>query len=377
MDNVRMDAFVPLRSLALPFRLAPLVLVATFSLLLSPVLKAGLLGLPMLVILVSWFFKYCFMLLDHSAQGRPDAPVLTPEAINPFGELRPFAYTLLIGTFWYATRWVAESIDPGIASTLRLGGLATLPAIVATHTISGSWLEALNPRNLAVTTYRLGPSYLLVLVLSAGCWWLGRMIVLDQGQLSLLLRAALLMLVWMMLFSMLGGVIHARRAELEFEPEHSPERTQRRDDRERDRERDRFTDQIFAEFRSGNSENAWHSIQRRVTQSPDRSTEYLWIYERVTAWPNARLANRLAHELLSILIAARRNEEAFRVMRDRLRADPDFRPCAGSDVIELAQLARDAGDRPLARALLQDFERRFPEDTARESARRLMDELAR
>jgi hypothetical protein len=174
MDNAPMNAAGPLRSLALPFQVAPLVLVATFSLLLQFALKAGLWGIPMLVILVSWFFKYGFMLLDHAAQGRPDAPVLTPEAANPLGEMRPLAYALLIATFYLAPRALGQSTDPSIASALRLVALAALPAIVAVHTISGSWVDALNPRTVIVTIHRLGSGYLFVLLVAAACWWLGR-----------------------------------------------------------------------------------------------------------------------------------------------------------------------------------------------------------
>jgi hypothetical protein len=349
------------------------VLVATFSLLLALAMKAGLWGIPMVAILGSWFFKYCFMLLDHAAQGRPGAPVLTPEAANPVGEVRPLAYGLLIASFYFGTRALGQTFDPAIASALRLIGLAALPAIVAVHALTGSWGEALHPRTIAGTIQRLGSGYLFILVVATACWWVGRTIVLDEGHLSILLRTALLMLVWLTLFSVIGGVLHARRLELGFEAEHSPERSQRRDDRDRDRERNRFIDQVFAEFRSGNSGNAWSSIQRRATHGSDAIAEYQWIYARVTGWPNSRLANRIAHELLPMLLVARRNEEAFRIVR----ADPDFKPRTGTDVIRLAQLARDAGDRPLARALLQDFDRRFPGDPVRETAHRLMEELAR
>jgi hypothetical protein len=86
-----MNQLAALRHLALPFHAAPLLLVAIFSVLLRLALHAGLLGLPALLILGSWFFKYAFMLLDHAAEGRPGAPVLTPEAANPVGEMRPLA----------------------------------------------------------------------------------------------------------------------------------------------------------------------------------------------------------------------------------------------------------------------------------------------
>jgi len=224
---------------------------------------------------------------------------------------------------------------------------------------------------------RLGPAYLMIGCVAFGCWLLGRAIVLDGGHLAFLVRIALLMLLWLAMFSLLGGVIHERRFELGFEPAQSPERRQRRDDKERDRERDRFLDQVFAEYRAGARGNPWQSIQQRASQSPSPQAEYRWIHERVAAWDNPRLANRVAQELLPLLLASQRHGEALAIVKQCLVADADFRPLASEQLIRLAQLARDGGDRPLARMLLHDFERRFPNDAARESARQLAEQLAR
>ena len=122
---------------------------------------------------------------------------------------------------------------------------------------------------------------------------------LEGGELAVLLRIALLMLLWLALFAVLGGAIYESRQELGFEPERSPESRDRRDERERDRERDHFLDQIFAEYRAGARGNPWATIHARARQSPNPSAEYAWIYERVASWPRQSLADRVAQELLS------------------------------------------------------------------------------
>jgi hypothetical protein len=91
----------------------------------------------------------------------------------------------------------------------------------------------------------------------------------------------------------------------------------------------------------------------------------------VSTWQSPRLANRLAQELLPLLLATQRNGEALKVAQARLRADRDFRPVNSEQVIKLAQLARAGGDVSLARGLLADFEQRFPDDPARSSAEQL------
>ena len=372
-----MNHFAALRYLALPFHAAPLLLVAIFSVLLRLALHAGLLGLPALLILGSWFFKYAFMLLDHAAEGRPGAPVLTPEAANPVGEMRPLAYALAAGVFYMGTGAIGEFLGPTALTVIRVLGLVALPAIIATHTITGSFAQALNPLAIAAMTRRLGSGYLLVVGVAIGAGLLGRAIVLDGDHLAFMLRIALLMLLWLVMFSVLGGVLHARRFEVGFEPEHSPERRSRLDERDRNRERDRFIDQVFAEFRAGGRGNPFASIQQRANQSSNPLAEYAWIHDRVTTWPDPRLANRVAQELLPLLLSARRHGDALKLVRARLQTDPDFRPLASEHLLRLAELARDTGDRPLARTLLHDFDRRFPDDPMATRAQRLSAELAR
>jgi len=372
-----MDGLATLRYLALPFHTASLLLVALFSVLLRLALHAGLLGLPALLIIGSWFLKYAFLLLDHAAHGRPGAPVLSVEDANPLGEARPLLYGMVVGVFYMATGALEEFATPGLVSALRLLGLLALPGVLAAHAISGSFTAALNPATVVGVTRRLGSSYLVVLCVALACGWAGRAIVLDGGHLAFLLRIALMMLLWLALFAVLGGAIHVRRVELGFEPEHSAEKRVRRDERDRDRERDRFLDQVFAEFRAGARGNPFATIQHRANQSPKPLAEYLWIYDRVATWPNPKLSSRVAQELLPLLLASNRNSEALRVATSQLQADEHFRPLASDSLLRLAELARDAGDRPLARALLGEFDRYYPDDPMAQRAHRLAAELAR
>ena len=46
--------------------MAPLLLIGTFSLLLILAAKAGLFGIPLGLIILSWFTKYSFVLMSHS-----------------------------------------------------------------------------------------------------------------------------------------------------------------------------------------------------------------------------------------------------------------------------------------------------------------------
>src|SRR5262245_3959407 len=75
--RVFMQASAVLRYLALPLRGAAAVLIAVFALLLLVAIKARWLGIPLALLLLSWFFKYAFVLLDHVTDGAIEPPVLS------------------------------------------------------------------------------------------------------------------------------------------------------------------------------------------------------------------------------------------------------------------------------------------------------------
>jgi hypothetical protein len=213
-----------LRSLLLPFHTAPLLLVATFALLMVLGVNAGALGLPILLVIGSWFFKYGFLLLDHAAEGRPGAPVLSAEAANPLGEMRPLTYALVALAFYFGTGAIGDLVGPDLLTAIRLLGLVALPAVMATHTVTGSFARALNPLAVVAMIARLGWAYLLIVCVAVGAGLLGRAVVLEGDALTFMIRIALLMWLWLAVFAFLGTVLHARRPEVGFDPEHSHER---------------------------------------------------------------------------------------------------------------------------------------------------------
>lgn len=365
------------RYLALPLHAAPLMLVAIFAVLLTLANYAGFFGLAAAFILVSWFLKYAFMVLDHAAQGRSGAPVLDVETANPLGEMRPWIYVALIAAFLSVVAATESLLGPGVATALRVVGLLALPAIVATHAISGSLAEALNPRTAFEMVRRLGSDYLFVLATALVCGAIGRWVAWEASGTPLMLRLAIWMLLWLAMFATLGGVIYERRLEIGYEPQHSPERRAASETSDRDRDRARFADRLFHEYRSGSLTNVLATIQERISACGTPIDEYAWMLERASAWPNPKLAHRLAQDLLPLLLAARRNGEALDVVQRRVSADPGFRPATAGQTITAALLARSAGNTALARLLVSDFEARFPDDPTPGSVEQLRQLLQR
>jgi hypothetical protein len=381
-----MQATEVLKFLLIPLRGASIVLIALFSILLLIAAAGGLLGLPLALIVVSWFFKYGFALLDQVADGVNEPPVLSYEMVNPANESRPLGLLLVVAVYYGVTEALGRWLDGGTMTVVRGAGLLSLPAIIMAQA-TGGFMRSLNPVVLWQIVTRVPGSYALILAVLAAFWWLARMLVtwLPAAELPFSIaiplpegvRIAVLMYAWLACFAMMGGVLFVRRVELGFEPSHSPERDAEKAQRERQREIDHLVDRIFAEWRGGAYGNAWRSIEAHLQKSPRSSDDLRELLQRAAQWPDRRLAHRLAQEMLPQLLVARRTGDALNVVRTHLQLDVNFRPLASADAIRLIELARDAGDRRTARMLLVGFADRYPDAVAQRIAEQLALQLQR
>jgi hypothetical protein len=379
-----MQATETLKYLLVPLRGASLTLIVIFSILLLIAVSGGLLGLPLVLLTLSWFFKYGFALLDHVADGVNEPPVLSYEMLNPFNESRPLGLVLIVFVFGVLTEALSYWLGAPVTEALQVVGLLLLPAIIMTQAATSFW-QSLNPVVLFQIVWRVPGSYLLILAVLAGFWSLASALVswLPAAELPFAVRIplpesvriAILMYAWLASFAMIGGVLYVRREELGFEPSYSPERDAEKADRERQRDIDQLIDRIFAEWRGGAYGNAWRTIEAHLQKSARPSEELQVLFARAEQWPDGRLAYRLAQELLPHLLAARRTGDALNIVRSQLRADERFRPLASTDTIKLIELARDAGDRRTARMLLADFANRYDDEIARRIAAQLAQQL--
>jgi hypothetical protein len=375
-----MSAAAILRYLAIPLRMAPLLLIGTFSVLLVVAVKAGLFGLALGLILLSWFTKYAFVLMDQLAEGVTEPPVLSIEMVNPVSEQRPMVMLLLTIGLFYSSNAAGYWIGKPGALVLMIAVAAILPAIVAVQGATGMVVQSLNPRRVFGLIWRLRGDYVLILgfIALVGLFFA---VVLESSfgdALPLVLRIALLMYAWLAVFSLIGGVLFERRFDIGLDDVHTPEHLDTGDDDDDapdERARDKEIDRIYAEWRGGAHANAWKTVLALVSQSKDEIAELRWLYQRASQWPDGRLAERLARELLPRLLAKRNTGEALDVVRERLRKNGQFRPAGSADLLALVHLSRAAGDRATARLLLQDFSKLYPGDPAQPVVDRLNTQL--
>ena len=376
-----------LRFLTYPLLGGSLPLIAVFSILLTIAGAGGLLGLPLAIIVLSWFFKYGFVLLDHAADGATEPPALSLDMVNPASEQRPLAFFAIAAAFYALTRLLEPSIGSGAVHILRMIGVLILPAMLMVQGATQSVLRSLDPRAIVLMILKVRTSYVLVLAAIAALYVvvLGvRSLIPEEGlpyalplPVAEVLRLALILYGWLACFSLAGGVLYEHRNELGLEPTHSPEQTAAKVNRDRQHELDRLADGIFAEWRGGSFANAWARVQAHARASQEPLDAMIELYHCTENWSDQRLAHRIAQDVLPKLLSARSTGKALDITRARLRRDPQFRPLLATETLRLAELARDAGDRPTARTLLREFANRYPEDPALAAAETLARQLER
>lgn len=327
-----------LRHALRPARPTGLLLIATLSLLLALASQAGLLGLPLQLIVLSWLFKYAYVLLDLSSEGIDEPPVLSVEMVNPV-EQRPLMQLAICAAGFGLAWWV------GGAAGQVIGGLVLLllPATAAVLGVTGSALEALNPLTLARVIRGLGGAYLVLLAATlafALVWW-----GIDALPLWEIVKTAVAQWLLLSLFSLIGGAIYERREALGFEPQVSPERTAEREWRERDRRRAALLDDAYVPARIHEAEHVIGPLRRWLDESPasELEADARAFLARAADWNDARAHALVAQLVIARLLAARRLSLALELFESAHDALPGVTVARPDDLRTLASHARATG----------------------------------
>jgi hypothetical protein len=364
--------------LAYPANLATIVFIAIVSILLTIASHVGIFGIPLAAIMLTWFFKYGLVMVEHIAWEHEGTPVLSVEMVHPLEQQKSIVLLIITGIFFaifYGARYWVGNIPGAI---IGLAAVGLLPAVVAVQTATDTALSALDPRQWVRLMRWLKEDYLQVLGAILVFWVLAYLILFTAigNPLPRVFTIALLIFGWLSVLALLGGAILERRHS---DPDDSPmDRTEIEvSSTEIEKQRERKIDSIYGEWRSGAQKNAWQTLMRTVEESEDPLDELRWMHERISRWAEPRLAGRVAQELVPRLISISRYSEAITVTRQRLAADPQYRPVSSTETLRMARIARDGGDRPTARALLRDFRVIFPNDPLQPVAEELAQQLER
>lgn len=335
---------------------------------------AGLLGIPLALILISWFFKYAYILFDHTVRGFDEPPALDIQMINPADEFRPIAQVLIVGAIYVAVQSTANEIGTGAAMALGALAGALLPASAAVLGLEGNVLSALDPTKLLRLIHGLGRQYLFVCALIAGYAILGSL--LSELGLWVPCQWAFVMFAVLSVVGFLAGAMYERRDELGLQVWRAPELTAEKRAREDGRANEAMLTDAYGQVRAGRHALAWRTLEDWLAGSGHRLEDYRWLSRRLEAWNDPRYATRMTEEYVDRLLEAKQTGEALDAVERRLRTDPQFRPKSAASTLVLARLAAHGGGAPgVARRLLADFATRFPGDPSGAAAAALAREL--
>jgi hypothetical protein len=343
------------RYFLLPFHGTPLVLAVTFSIGLLLAVKAGFAGLWLAIVLLSWFFKYCFVMLDSIVAGDDEPPVLSIEMVNPVSEQRPLVLGLLIiaeSMFVAAVRKHMGAL-PGLVAVNVLTWV--LPANIAVLGVTRNPFLAVWPPTLFSLIRTLGRDYALIngVMLVSACIFYGMVV----GGAPLWAAMVLTQLLFLLTFSLLGGAMFEHRLELGIDSKTRQERLSERDAREQAAERGRMLDRAHSGFRVRKPLEGWQEIEawlRLHAQGEKQLVEYRAVLEAASKWDDVRAADRLANDFVAILLAKRANGEALAVVEQRLATNPRFQVMPPAQAIRIAELAAAAGKRALQRRVVPE-----------------------
>jgi hypothetical protein len=334
-----------------------------------------LLGIPLAFILTSWFFKYAYILFDHTVWGFDEPPTLDIQMLNPVDEQRPLAQVAILGLIYAGVKLAEARLNSAVAVVLASAAALLIPASVAVLGLEGNILKAVYPLALARMIRGLGLMYLVVLAVIAG-YLIGIGLLLKWVP-WVPLQLAIAMFGILSVFSLLGGALYERRSELGLEARRSPERTAERQSREDLRKNEATVAEAYGQMRARSHSNAWGVLQDWLTSRGNSLEDYRWLCGSVSHWSDPRYANRLTEEYVDRLLTLKEDGQALDAVVRRLRQDPSFRPKTAAATLRIAQLAAHGGGAPrVARALLADFGQRFGDDPSVAAADALARHLA-
>jgi hypothetical protein len=349
------------RHLVRPARGGAAGVVVVFAFLLVLAANARLIGIPLALVVVSWFFKYAYILFDHTVRGFDEPPTLDIDMVNPVNEQRPLGQVLLLGLLFFLLKLTHDYLGTPAAVVLSIVCLFFLPASVAVLGLDSNILKAAYPVAWFHLVRGLGLLYGAVLLVILGVGVATSL--LWKLHVWAPLGIALIMFAILSVFSFLGGAIYERRHELGIETWVSPERTAEIKSKEAWRGHEKLVLDAYSLMRAGAHIKSWQVLFDWLKGRGFSPEDYAWLCERTVKWDDPRYITRLTEEHVARLLVLKRTGEALDVVAQRLNLDPNFRPKSAADTLSVAQLAARGGGVPrIARILLSDFAARFKGD---------------
>ncbi|HET9862508.1 MAG TPA: hypothetical protein VFP37_03635 [Steroidobacteraceae bacterium] len=335
-----------LRVLAVPFSPTSLILAAAFAVLFTIFDLGGLYGLIASLIAQIWIVKYCYVLIEHLADGAGEPPVMSTDMLSPF-ETRPWMQLAIV----IGGALLCQAIGGKAGIALGVVLILLLPASIAVLGMGEPVYQAVNPLMLLRLVRGLGPWYLAILAsipVYLGILWL-----LDRAGLWALFTHAARILCEISFFGLIGGSLYLRRHQLGIEPSRSPERTAAREEAERVKLRARMLDEVFQQARIGKHVEATRPLARWLggLDGETAARDARFVASQVVGWDFIAGLNTIGSTLIRHLLRAGRPDAALAVFETLRQRAPTLTLDSPDDLRLLIEYAENAGRQQLAAAM--------------------------
>lgn len=338
-----------LKSFKLAFFGSGVILVVLITAALMFAVSQKILGIPIAAVVVPLFFKYCFVLLDAAIAGNDHPPVLAIEMVNPLNEPRPVTQALLI----VAGVLVAQAAFKylGHAAGVIVSGVLifALPASIASLGLSANPFLAMWPPRWWYIIDGLKADYLTLVAVMVGSTVIEYAVIhFTTPTWAIVLSQQLLIL---LIFACVGRALFEHRIDFALLSKTPEEHLEERAQREHAQLRQKMIDDAYVQFRHSKPREGWREMEAWLAQHGQgmkRLSEYNAVLEAASGWDDLRPADRVANDLIAILLNDRETGVALDVAERRLARNPKFQP---TQAVRLAELAGLAGKRALKRVL--------------------------
>jgi hypothetical protein len=305
-----------------PFRNPTLIITGVVYGTLGTIAKlAGILGIWLGILLALSLWRYCYEVLRRFAQGRSELPPPDIESMNPVGEL-----LLVLHFFAFPGLIFATTPYQPVGTLVAIFVAFVFPASAALMGITRDLTASLNPVAIARFIGIFGRDYIKLVFAYLGISFLAMFIdgvVISQlGFFSLIFSMMLEVWALLVVFALIGEVVHQRRLELDIPGEL---RSQEDFDQSvREREWKSVLDRAYASIRGGLIEAGYLTLRQFLEHNNNSAESQYWLFENMLEWENKRYALEVAARLIEDQVEQDRPASALELYQRCRRFDSEF-----------------------------------------------------
>ena len=301
-----------------------LIALATFVILILLAMKAGMLGIWLVIVVVPAFLRYLTLISEARARDS-DASPPGAEYFTLVGNAWTLFPVIPVVLFGWLTVETAQRLGPAAALGPALLGAAVLPAVIGVLVITHSPLQSIDPRAIArfVRGCGLGYGYapLAAVLVVALPMMLGFLPAWATSLLEVYLLAAF--------FAVVGAVTRSAGLidEVDLPDEAAPDPDELYAADVADRKR--VLNHAYGLASRGNREGGLEHIYTALRDDPDPDDAWRWYFEQMLKWEDNYPGLLLAQQYLGRLLALGDDVSAVKLMLRCRLIDPTFRPLSG------------------------------------------------